>query len=46
LTYVAITRAERQLRWVVRNRLAKPTGGLRVDDLRSPAAPLELEAGE
>jgi len=46
LTYVAITRAERQLRWVVRNRLAKPTGVLRVDDLRSPAAPLELEAGE
>jgi exodeoxyribonuclease-5 len=37
LAYVAITRAETQLRWVVRNRLAKPSGPLRVDDL--PAAP-------
>jgi exodeoxyribonuclease-5 len=42
LTYVAITRAETQLRWIVRNRLAKPSGGLRVDDLRAPAAPLAL----
>ncbi|NBR53392.1 MAG: ATPase [Rhodobacteraceae bacterium] len=37
LAYVAITRAETQLRWVVRNRLAKPSRPLRVDDL--PAAP-------
>ena len=42
LTYVAITRAETQLRWVVRNRLAKPSGLLRVDDLEAPAAALEL----
>lgn len=42
LAYVAITRAETQLRWVVRNRLAKPTGPLRIDDLEAPAAPLEL----
>ncbi len=33
LAYVAITRAERELRWVVRNRLARPTQPLRVDDL-------------
>jgi len=42
LTYVAITRAENQLRWVVRNRLGKPSGVLRVDDLEVPVAPLEL----
>jgi len=42
LAYVAITRAETQLRWVVRNRLAKPTGVLQIDDLEAPAAPLEL----
>lgn len=44
LAYVAITRAEKRLHWVVRNRLAKPTGPLRVDDLRRNARPLELEA--
>ncbi|MGM0740647.1 MAG: AAA family ATPase [Pseudomonadota bacterium] len=44
LAYVAITRAEERLHWVVRNRLAKPTGPLRVDDLRSAPVPLELEA--
>ena len=43
LAYVAITRAEERLHWVVRNRLAKPTGPLRVDDLRAAPAPLELE---
>ncbi|WP_439524745.1 ATP-dependent DNA helicase [Marivita sp.] len=44
LAYVAITRASTRLHWVVRNRLSKPTGPLRVDDLRSaPVAPLELE---
>ncbi|WP_299726287.1 AAA family ATPase [uncultured Tateyamaria sp.] len=45
LAYVAITRAQERLIWVVRNRLAKPTGPLTVDDLRStPAAPLTLDA--
>lgn len=44
LAYVAITRAQERLIWVVRNRLSKPTGPLRIDDLRAPAAPLELEA--
>ncbi len=43
LAYVAITRAETQLRWVVRNRLGRPEGLLRVDDLKAPAAPLSLE---
>lgn len=33
LAYVAITRAERQLRWVVRNRLARPSAPLSADDL-------------
>ncbi|WP_299375098.1 AAA family ATPase [uncultured Tateyamaria sp.] len=45
LAYVAITRAQERLIWVVRNRLSKPTGPLSVDDLRStPAATLTLEA--
>ena len=43
LAYVAITRAEERLHWVVRNRLAKPTGPLRVDDLRTAPVPLTLE---
>lgn len=43
LAYVAITRAEERLHWVVRNRLSKPTGALRIDDLRAAPAPLELE---
>jgi exodeoxyribonuclease V len=44
LAYVAITRAEKRLFWVVRNRLSKPSGPLRVDDLRAvPAAALVLE---
>ena len=47
LAYVAITRAQERLIWVVRNRLAKPTGPLTIDDLRStPAAPLTLDAPE
>ncbi len=41
LAYVAITRAENRLLWVVRNRLARPTRPLTVEDLRSPA-PLAL----
>lgn len=44
LAYVAITRAQTRLYWVVRNRLAKPTGELRVDDLGGTPAPLALEA--
>ncbi len=44
LAYVAITRAQERLIWVVRNRLSKPTHALRVDDLRSAStAPLTLE---
>ena len=44
LAYVAVTRAQERLHWVVRNRLSKPTGALRVDDLRAAPAPLTLEA--
>lgn len=39
LAYVAITRAQDRLIWVVRNRLSKPTAPLTVDDLRDIAAP-------
>ena len=42
LTYVAITRAQERLFWVTRNRLARPTGALSVDDLQV-VAPLALE---
>ena len=44
LAYVAITRAQERLIWVVRNRLSKPTEPLTLEDLRTPAAPLELSA--
>ncbi|MCX7646957.1 MAG: AAA family ATPase [Rhodobacteraceae bacterium] len=44
LAYVAITRAEERLVWVTRNRLARPTAPLSVEDLRGPA-PLTLAAG-
>ncbi len=44
LAYVAITRAEHRLCWVVRNRLARPTAPLRTDDLVVAPAPLELTA--
>ncbi len=44
LAYVAITRAENRLCWVVRNRLARPSGLLRTDDLAVAPAPLELVA--
>ena len=45
LAYVAITRAQNRLIWVVRNRLSKPEHDLRIDDLRAaPTAPLTLEA--
>jgi exodeoxyribonuclease-5 len=46
LAYVAITRAENRLCWVVRNRLARPSGTLRTDDLVVAPAPLELVAQE
>ncbi|WP_322865176.1 AAA family ATPase [Aquicoccus sp. G2-2] len=46
LAYVAITRAQERLFWVVRNRLAKPTYALTTDDLQVPAVPLHLEAKE
>ena len=46
LAYVAITRAQERLFWVVRNRLSKPTHPLRVDDLRTGPARLTLEEEE
>ncbi|SLN23586.1 ATP-dependent DNA helicase [Roseisalinus antarcticus] len=46
LAYVAVTRAERELRWVVRNRLARPSGPLRTDDLGRAPAPFKLEEQE
>lgn len=42
LAYVAITRAQTRLFWVVRNRLARPTSPLGIDDLRRDPAPLAL----
>ncbi|MDP4034091.1 MAG: AAA family ATPase [Pseudorhodobacter sp.] len=44
LAYVAITRAQMRLLWVVRNRLGRPTRALGVDDLRAGPAPLVLAA--
>nr|WP_247651088.1 AAA family ATPase [Roseovarius autotrophicus] len=46
LAYVAITRAEERLYWVVRNRLSKPTAPLTVADLQARSAPLRLEVEE
>jgi len=46
LAYVSITRAEERLIWVVRNRLSKPSGALRTDDLKAPAPKFSLEATE
>lgn len=46
LAYVAITRAEKRLIWVVRNRLAKPQEPLRIDDLRIAPAPFSLTEEE
>ncbi len=46
LAYVAITRAERELRWVVRPALAKPKLALGVDDLDVPASTLILQGDE
>jgi exodeoxyribonuclease-5 len=42
LAYVAVTRAETRLRWVVRNRLKLPDAPLGIDDLR--AAPIAAVA--
>lgn len=46
LAYVAITRAEKRLHWVVRNRLALPKVPLTTADLVVKPAPLTLEAPE
>ena len=46
LAYVAITRAQNRLMWVVRNRLALPKQPLTVDDLRPVSVPLTLVADE
>ena len=45
LAYVAITRAQSRLLWVVRNRLSKPTLPLSADDLAHPAV-LQNNPGE
>ncbi len=42
LAYVAITRAEHRLYWVVRNRLARPRSALTTEDLPGTTAPLTL----
>ncbi|MDG2405866.1 MAG: AAA family ATPase [Paracoccaceae bacterium] len=42
LAYVAITRAQERLIWVVRNRLSRPTQPLEVDDLPARATPFTL----
>jgi len=42
LAYVAITRAQTRLHWVVRNRLARPLTPLSIDDLKREPAPLAL----
>jgi len=42
LAYVAITRAEHRLHWVIRNRLARPRAPLTTDDLDTGPAPLAL----
>ena len=46
LAYVAITRAETQLRWVVRNRLGLPEDVLSTDDLRAGKVELKLTSEE
>lgn len=46
LAYVAITRAQERLYWVVRNSLSRPSGPLRVDDLKPAPATLTLESQE
>lgn len=46
LAYVAITRAEQRLMWVVRNRLAMPRAPLGIGDLEARPAPLSLGMAE
>ena len=46
LAYVAITRAEHRLHWVVRNRLKRPDAPLGIDDLEAPPAPLALTGSD
>lgn len=46
LAYVAITRAQERLYWIVRSRLSKPSGPLRVDDLSGAPVPLTLSVEE
>lgn len=43
LAYVAITRAETRLHWVVRDRMRRPAEALGVADLKDPKATLKLE---
>lgn len=42
LAYVAITRAQERLFWVIRPRLARPSAGLSTADLEAPVAELTL----
>ncbi|WP_417806712.1 ATP-dependent DNA helicase [Thioclava sp.] len=44
LAYVAITRAQNRLLWVVRARLARPSAPLSIEDLPKGGAALKLEA--
>lgn len=46
LTYVAITRAQERLHWIVRSRLARPSAPLGIDHLDVGPAPLELAASD
>ncbi|MGV6848718.1 MAG: ATP-dependent DNA helicase [Marinibacterium sp.] len=46
LAYVAITRAQTRLIWVVRNRLSRPVDPLGIDDLRGAVAPVLTLEGE
>ena len=47
LAYVAITRAEKRLHWVIRNRLGRPQTALGIEDLRVQApAPFALQSEE
>jgi len=44
LTYVAITRAQTRLFWVMRNRLARPSAPLSIADLNAAPADFQLSA--
>ncbi|MBV1868274.1 MAG: AAA family ATPase [Marinosulfonomonas sp.] len=46
LAYVAITRAQKRLFWVTRNRLALPPEPLNTDDLQAPPNEFQLTAEE